>query len=419
MKQLLLFFFLPLCIFLSAMNVFSQNNSSDANRIIDIEIHGLKRTKPSTAEEPLLRFLGTNAEEIDVDEVHAAILGLGILDPLEVTIEDAENASGKILRVNVHEKWSIFPLPAFSITSSGYIIGAMFMDSNAFGVNDKFALGGMFGTVGWMAALMYFHQGKQGIPGWNAAAMYSNGTQEYQNQNEENIRFFPLNSLTLMTGINYDFTELISSSANLSFYMGDVSKNDESFSVPDDDAYYISTRISSRLGKDDWDGYFLSQKSLSASFEYSFGILGPSYYTLHLRGNLEQSIFPELIPGLKALIKSSFIFSPDAPPLRESGASSADIDILPRSFSAQNYLGGSAGLEKSLYKFSFGTLSAFTSYQLVFSDGPILGENVDHGITGGIRFYMSKLAMPALGFGVSYNVAASYFQGYFNLGMTM
>jgi hypothetical protein len=400
------------------MNGFSQNSSSDTNRIIEIKIDGLKRTKQRVAEEPLQQFLGMNAETINLDDVSAAILGLGILDLQEVGIIDAEDGSGKILWVSVMEKWTIFPIPLFVVNSSGYSAGLMFMDSNAFGLNDKFALGGMYGSSGWMAALMYFHQGRKGLPGWNTAAVYSSNTEEYQNQEDESIRRFKLNSLSAMLGLTYDFNELLSSRAQVSFFKGEISQDGDSFAVPEDDGYYLGASIGAGIAKNGWDGYFLSNKSLSVSFDYSYGLDGPSYYTLQMKGNFEHPLLPKLLPGLKTIVKSALIYSPDAPPLFESSASSADIDILPGSFSAKNYLGGSAGLEKSLFRFSFGTLSSFASYQFVYSDGPILDQCIDHGVAGGIRFYMTKLALPALGIGVSYNVAASFFQAYFNLGMS-
>ncbi len=184
-------FFLFLFLLFPLTDGLCQTAVPDNTDIVGIEIHGLKRTKQSTAEEPLRQFLGMNAETLNLDDVRAAILELGILNPLEVTIEDAENGYGKILWVSVHEKWAIFPIPVFFINSDGFNGGLMFMDSNAFGLNDKFVLGGMYGSFGWMAALMYFHQGKKGVPGWNTAFMYSSGVKEYQNQEDKSIRRFP------------------------------------------------------------------------------------------------------------------------------------------------------------------------------------------------------------------------------------
>ena len=116
--------------------------------------------------------------------------------------------------------------------------------------------------------------------------------------------------------------------------------------------------------------------------------------------------------------RGGFVFSPEAPPLFESSPRSVEVGILPQSFSAQNFLGGSAGLEKCIFKRSFGTLSILSSYQVVYSKGPILGERFDYGVLGGIQFYLRKLAIPAVGLGISYNLAADYMQGAFNIGMS-
>ncbi|MDR2660204.1 MAG: hypothetical protein LBC27_09520, partial [Spirochaetaceae bacterium] len=77
----------------------------------------------------------------------------------------------------------------------------------------------------------------------------------------------------------------------------------------------------------------------------------------------------------------------------------------------------SAGLEKYLFKISAGALSALISYQAVFSEGPILGSRFDHGVAGSIVFYLSKLAIPAMGLGLTYNVPEQYFQFSFSIGV--
>jgi hypothetical protein len=418
MYRAIILFFISVFFIFPLNNAFCQITDSNNTKIIGIEILGLKRTKLSTAEEPLRQFLGMNAETINLDLVRAAILGLGILDPLEVKIENAKNESGKILWMRVQEKWSVFPIPVFFINSDGFSGGLMFMDSNAFGLNDKFIAGGIYGTSGWMAALMYFHQGRKGVPGWNAAFMYSSGVKDYQNQKEKSIRNFQLDSLSAMMGLSYSFNQIFSGNVNVSLSNEDIRRTSDSFAVPEHDGFYLNPRIGFRLSQSDWDAYFLSEKSLSSSFEYSYGFDGPSYYTLSIDGNLEHSLFPVLLPGLKGWLRAALHYSPDAPPLFESGSSSVKIDILPSSFLAKNYIGGSVGLEKSLFRFSIGTLSALASYQLVFSEGPLLDQNIDHGIAGGVRMYLRKLAIPALGFGVSYNFAASYFQMNFSLGMS-
>ena len=57
-------------------------------------------------------------------------------------------------------------------------------------------------------------------------------------------------------------------------------------------------------------------------------------------------------------------------------------------------------------------------YQLVYSNGSILGDSLDHGIAGKFSFYLSQLAIPAIGLGAAYNVKENYIQGIFSMGMS-
>ena len=93
------------------------------------------------------------------------------------------------------------------------------------------------------------------------------------------------------------------------------------------------------------------------------------------------------------------------------------MDILPGAFKARNYAGASFGLEKYLFKISAGTVSAAAAYQLVFSEGPVLGASLDHGAAISMAFYLSRLAIPAVGLTLAYNVAADHLQFSFSLGM--
>jgi len=64
-------------------------------------------------------------------------------------------------------------------------------------------------------------------------------------------------------------------------------------------------------------------------------------------------------------------------------------------------------------------LSALLSYQVAFTDGPILGAGFDHGPAGGVRVYVAKVAIPALDAGAAYNVETGIFKATFGIGMRM
>jgi hypothetical protein len=163
-----------------------------------------------------------------------------------------------------------------------------------------------------------------------------------------------------------------------------------------------------------WDGFLMAQRR--ASLGYTLMLLSDHspLHAISVRANYELS----LVPGFKAGVRGGIHYAPDDLPLFESSASVVDIAILPSSFSAQNFAAASLGFEKYLYKFSQGTLAFLASYQAVYSYGPILGGQFDHGVSGAVNFYLSKVAIPALGLGVSFNAAKGEYAGVFSVGMT-
>jgi hypothetical protein len=56
---------------------------------------------------------------------------------------------------------------------------------------------------------------------------------------------------------------------------------------------------------------------------------------------------------------------------------------------------------------------------MVYSRGSILGNQFDYGVSGAVSFYLSKLAIPAVGAGLSYNISGDFFQFFFSMGVRM
>jgi hypothetical protein len=96
--------------------------------------------------------------------------------------------------------------------------------------------------------------------------------------------------------------------------------------------------------------------------------------------------------------------------------------ILPSDFAVSHYAGVSVGVEKYIYKWKYGTLSALVNYQAAWSGGASSGGrdvwDFDHGVGGGVCFYLSRIAIPAVSVTLNYNIAKSFFSAGFALGMS-
>jgi hypothetical protein len=357
-----------------------------------------------------------DAGSINTEDVYAAILATGILTPVEVFFADDPGGPGKILAAVVEEKWTFFPLPIVIASQDTTSFGLALMDSNAFGLNDKLILAGMYSLTGsWTATAMYMATPDRdhGI-GWQVMGFYSDKDRADPDQKNSVIRQFNMSSAGGGLGVNYSFNSFLTAGVSAGVQKHMLRETGDPVAMPEQGLLVLGIVPSLSLRRSEWDGYFLSEQSVSVNYTFNIVFDAPSFHSVSLGGTFAKSI----VPGFRVDIRTGVIYAPQTPALVESSPSAARVDILPATFSARNYAGISAGLEKHLFKFGFGTLSVAASYQALWSQGPILGHQFDHGPAGGVRLYLSRIALPAMGLGAAYNVRADVFQGTFTVGMS-
>jgi hypothetical protein len=409
--------FVTLLIIVSGL--FSQESSNESqyeNIITSISISGLKRTKLYVIEQPLQKFIGRETESIDINEVIAIIKSTNIVEPLTVEIEDNQEKSGKILAITVREKWSVFPIPFFSISSSGWGVGGAFMDTNAFGIKDTMMLVGSGGSNSWMADVMYIHSPNiVGDLGWNFMGMFLSQDKENIDQMDEQIlrRF---NSMTInpSIGLSYKLTDMITPNISIGYKGIMLRDTDKPVNAPEDGVHAISISPGVSIHNDTWDGYFLNGIDASLKYNYTLVIDNDDVHSASLNASLNQSI----VPGFRVTAKSGILFATSsASPFFESSPINAAVNILPQTYSAVDFAGISLGLEKYLFKFRFGTVSISAAYQAVYSHGELLHHQFDHGPVAMMQMYFSRVAIPGMGLGAAYNVDKNVWQYAFNVGM--
>jgi hypothetical protein len=291
------------------------------------------------------------------------------------------------------------------------------MDNNAFGINDKLMLGGVYMTDGWIGAAMYEHSADREYgPGWDLTGMYTREKRADTDQKGKEIRRFSADTIYASAGMSHLLTDEIKTLLHFSWGETKLRSHDDPLAAPAEGMRIIGINPGISAEESDWDGYLLSRRIAALNYTYNWGIDSPSAHVVTFEGAYEKS----LIPGLRLNFQTGlrYAYDRDKNAFFEDSPDSAKVAILPRSFSARNYAGVSLGIEQYLYKFEFGTLSALASYQAVYSDGAILGKEYDQGIAGALRFYLSKLAFPALEIGGAYNLPAHEFLFTFSLGLS-
>jgi len=406
-------FFIMLFLTLLASPLFSLEESETQSDIItSIEIIGLKRTQLYVTKYPLEKFIGQDRSSFDQNEVFAVVKNMNVLEPTSAELIETED--GLTLRVIVEEKWSIFPVPLFFAGSGETIYGLFLYDANAFGIMDSIAIGGMYSNNGWSAIAMYNHTpNRQGLPGWFGFFLYGKQKEENVDNKERILRVYTADRLRFSLGLNYSITELITSSAGLSFLNISLD-NKNAFNSPEDGAMLIGFNPRISIRSSSWDGFFLSEEAITLEYSYNYAIIGSSYHQIEYRGNYEKS----LLPGFRLNIRSGGVWKSTEDPLFVEGPGTAQVNILPRYYSAHYYAGLSAGLEKYIVKLRWGTLSVQGAWQCVFSGKENNDFYFDHGPSGGVVFYLSRIALPAIGTNIAYNMTSGLFQFSFSIGMS-
>jgi hypothetical protein len=392
-------------------------NDQENDQITAISVSGLKRTRPRIVEGPLQKFIGRNAAEVDINEVIAVIESTGILESISVEITDNPEDNGKTLAVTVREKWAILPVPVFSVNSSGWTVGGALMDTNAFGVKDNMMVMGSYGTGGGMANLMYNHSPNvTGDFGWNLMGMIFFQEKETMDQEEDQtLRRYNSMSVNPSAGLSYKLTEFITPSFSLSYKGVLLQDTEDPINEPEEDMHGISFSPGINIRRNTWDGIFLNEDSASFRYNYILVIDGDDVHSVSFNAALNRSI----IPGFRYIAKTGMTFSTSsAVPFFESSPMNAGVHILSQKYSTLNIAGASLGLEKSLFKFSFGTVSLMAAYEAVYSDGPLLHQQFDHGPVAMLQMYLNRVAIPGVGLGGAYNVAKNSWQYAFNIGMS-
>jgi len=386
-----------------------------AKQITGICVTGLTRTQPRIIEAPLQRFIGSDAQDVDLHEVHAVIGDLGVLEPLEIKLRYNDDETGKILAVTVRERWTIFGMPFFSVTPRGWIVGGGIADTNAFGLRNMLVLAGAYGSREWFAmTMLIFTPNAVGDFGWMLSGVFGAAKEEHTDQAGETVlRRFDMIRISPTFGLSYSLTARITPGIRFSYRYIALRQIEDPIGAPESgvQSFAVAPNIEARVSS--WDGYLRSENHVSLEYYYGIVFGESNVHRVTLRTTLNHTI----LPGFRATARGGLIFSsPSATPFFESGPVFG-INILSTSYSARNYAGISLGLERYLFRFSQGTLSIAGAYQVVYSHGAILQNQFDHGPAATLQFYFSRLAVPGIGLGGAYNVGRNSFQFAFNIGM--
>jgi hypothetical protein len=381
-------------------------HGQDGPRIRSFEVRGLTKTKLSVVEACYRPFIGIPLTEFSRDQLIQDLRELGIFNSgIEVFPEETPEEGGDVNMIIVlEEKWTLLPFPFAATTNSGNTYGGIaLLETNFLGYNKKIYALGLLSNRGWRGMFGYGDPALFGS-GFGYNFMFAGGVNEKELTSERGKIWqnYETTDIHIRSGLTWKASETFSAGLAAGFLDRDVHEEFTSDFLPPDSVRFAQGALSLQYNDLYYADVLVYGLSARAQYEHNFSLLAdsPSYgqYEANVRHQIQ--VFDEHRLGFSA----SGMYVPGAPLIMEQDIGGRVLKTLPDDVVADSAAAAQASFEYMLAGFSWGAITAQAAYEAgVFSLNGA-SPSYAHGPGGGLRVYLAKIALPAFGFDIYYNV---------------
>lgn len=367
--------------------------------------------------------------------MESALQAEGLFESVSLSLIPV-GAGRTALHIAVIEKMTFLPLPFAMYASNGFSAGGIVMDTNAFGIRHTIMAGGYYSSTTLMGLAMYDMPAQNDhTPGASLFVSFSKNEPKINNINNKRALEYENMALRADLKMTEKITEHTSAMAGLGFRLLRANDGKDALPAAADSASIGTASLGWSYTSSDWNGWFNSVTEVKAQISLSqyFGTAADVNLARYVTEGMASASWqkPVFTPRLRAVgrLAADFLWTAahqTAHVAEYKNGSAVGITLLPSYFRTNKIIGAAAGAEFALYKFKYGLLSIYGNYELVwtrdFSLDAQASNDLDefcHGPNGGLRFYLSKIAFPAVAVGVTYNIPKNYFQFAAAIGISM
>jgi len=393
--------------------LFSTFLSLFAESIIsDIQIEGLKRTK----EETVLRIIqlrpgDTWTEDYD-QKIEQRLRQSGIFQQ-DFSIETRQQGNEVELLLQLQDKWTLLAIPFFTVSQGKSSGGAFVLDSNAFGKKHLIVTSVMFGNDAGGLFMMYQ------VP--NIGGSNFNLLQTFvYNQNDElytditgKTKQISFSTQSIGAGISISGQWKDRWSAGISPSLYYISLSDRSNAMEDEEYWSVPIRLQ----------YSWSNMYLFPLFQQGISLSGETQVSLGKYIYPEQEITAtfSLVPVEWIQLQSYGrykITGGEISSYVQLGKERSSKSLPDDQIAASSIISGEASAEFRIIPFSFGSLTLPMFYEIGLFKGYDDESIFYHGAGGGLRLYIDKVAVPAMGLEYHQNFNGAGGNLTFSIGMS-
>jgi hypothetical protein len=118
-----------------------------------IRLEGLERTHPIVVRQWISCRVGQSLSSCDLPEIRERIYRLAIFSDFDIELN--EQPAGVEILIRVEEKWTLYPVPMLWYSPGTEIAGLILVEANTFGYNKGVAVGAVYSNRGWYALAGY------------------------------------------------------------------------------------------------------------------------------------------------------------------------------------------------------------------------------------------------------------------------
>jgi hypothetical protein len=397
--------------------------SSDASPPIlsSYTLVGLKRTHPEVVKPFLDPFMGKPFTPSTEESMLQALRSLGLFHRITF-LPQPDETGGVRLQVQLEEKWTLIPIPVGGATSGGSVYGGLLLfESNLFGWNKKFFGGAFGGNNGWQGMFGYID------PRFLASAhslmlRAGLGTENVSSKTWEGTLLRRYEKTKIDTGGDITFSVGNGFGFGIGAQLRDheVKKDYDSSVNPPDSQLYLGPTVTLRYQDLFYGPVLVYGVTYILRYERGFDLQSQDSYdsfTLQAQGYLPlwgEHRLGARLQGFSGL---------GIPAVLENRVSGRYLKTVGDDVFSNTVLMGQLLVEGIPLHFSWGAPTLVLFYEGgIFKDGsPGSGDPyyLAHGPGAGFRIYLSRVAIPAFGFDVTYGVSTGKVYGFVNVGFQM
>ena len=383
-------------------------------RIDSIHVEGLRRTREAVVLELIDTEPGDSINSTEAEKIEARLVKTGIFASVEVSLLSPEAGSTDLL-IRVEEKWTLIPIPFFSSDGTEFSGGLILLESNLFGRNKRLISAGFGGTEGVSGFFVYADPSLFGSS-WSASVSAAAGTGEVETLtgDETRVRAYSLTQQSAGIGIGYRLSPELRIASRLGFTAWEIADFVAGIDpqAPEEGSY-LEPQISVEYD---------NTRPLDVLLVGPEARLAARWVTLEEGSEISgRAVWGIPLPAESRvrLIGSGGYGS--MPVIAESPISSRDgYRTLPyQATRADRYGSAAVFYDLPVLSADWGALVLSHFWEGGLYETEILEAQGFYGPGGGFRVYIRRIALPALGLDIAYNLADSQLVFSFAVGMRM